>query len=153
MRRILRFAVSFVCLVGCVLITAAWIRSHRIRDFYEWSSRNRNYQAFSNEGVASLTCSSFFSGAFAPHGGAVPVIPGGVFAGPPAPAPKRLLGCALQVTEGSVYVGIHYCSLLLTGFAAVSAPWLPWSRRFSLRTLLIATTALVVALAASAWPR
>jgi hypothetical protein len=134
-----------------VLITAAWARSHCIRDFYEWSSRNRNYQAFSNEGVTSVICSRVFSGAFAPHGGAVPVIPGGVFAGPPAPAPKRLLGCAVQVTDDSVYIGIHYVNLLLIGLAAASAPWLPWSRRFSLRTLLIATTALVVALAASAW--
>jgi hypothetical protein len=54
-----------------------------------------------------------------------------------------------RVVSDKYYAGaacpIWFAVLLSGTFALV--PWLPWSRRFSLRTLLIATTLVAVALA------
>jgi hypothetical protein len=149
--RKLRIAVSSAAAIGCLLIMTAWVRSHRLRDFYEWSWGERNYQAFSNDGVLSVTRSRIFSGHFAAHGGSLPVLRGGMFAGPPVEPPKRLLGLGWQVTQNSVYVGAHYGCFLLLGLGAAWAQWWPWSWRFSLRTLLIVTTLAGLMLGLSVW--
>jgi hypothetical protein len=42
-------------------------------------------------------------------------------------------------------IGLQYSSLVISFAALAAAPWIPWSRRFSLRTLLIAMTVMAVA--------
>jgi hypothetical protein len=44
----------------------------------------------------------------------------------------------------------HWAAVLLM-LALTAAPWFPWSKRFSLRTLLIATTLVAVVLGLVVW--
>ncbi len=68
------------------------------------------------------------------------------------PEPTTIVGFGLYRTNPpgiSLYVPYWFLVLLSAAFAAV--PWFPYSRRFSLRTLLILVTLLAVALGLAMW--
>jgi hypothetical protein len=48
-------------------------------------------------------------------------------------------------------LGIQDCVLILMLAAFAIVPWIRWSNRFSLRTLLIATTLIAIVLGLAAW--
>jgi hypothetical protein len=73
---------------------------------------------------------------------------------PPSPISslpyKRALGFLQYLkTAGAIRVRAPHLLFLLLSAAAISAPWLRW--RFSLRTLLIATTLVAVAMGLIVW--
>ena len=67
---------------------------------------------------------------------------------PPLPLPSRIWGVAVFRT-GQIFVPFWFLFLLATTSAAL--PWVKWSNRFSLRTLLIVTTLVAVVLGLIAW--
>ena len=144
MLKYLRIAVTVLSLTACVLISALWVRSYWWNDTVFGVIGSERLQLTSNCADLQLF-----------------VCPKAMFTVPPkwdymrfiaTPIPSkkrerivaRRLNAPLQGIELS---GRHY---LAVAFAALLAgvPWIGWSTRFSLRTLLIATTLVAVALAA-----
>jgi hypothetical protein len=63
-----------------------------------------------------------------------------------------ILGFYFKRTPNGRRLDIPYWFIVLLNAAIAAAPWLPWwSKRFSLRTLLIATTLIAVALWLIVW--
>ena len=57
-----------------------------------------------------------------------------------------MLGFGFLKGQTSLYAQIPHWLLVSLITFGVAVPWIPWSRRFSLRTLLIATTLIAVVL-------
>ena len=146
--RNLRIAFSATRLIACVLLIALWVRS------YQWVEAIR------------LTA--------APNGGAIQClsIPGRFAIGqlnPAKPWSFFKMSAAewknvIVTTQGNIpsetwggiirnkavdQLFIPYWMLVLLSVAIASAPWLPW--RFTLRTLLIATTLVALVLGMIVW--
>ena len=140
--RWLRVAVSAVCVVVCCLFLALWLRSYWRVDVLQRPTATNGWQV------------GLYSGRFVARWGS------GMrgidrlqwtLSAPKEDAPgyysKDVLGFSLRR---------HYLSMpiwfvaLISGMLAV-IPWLPWSIRFSLRTLLIVTTLVAVVLGCVAW--
>ncbi len=62
-----------------------------------------------------------------------------------------LFFCGLWMRFDSTPAPFRYWSPVLLLFLLSVAPWIPWSRHFSLRTLFIATTLLAVLLGLIMW--
>jgi hypothetical protein len=145
--RKLRIAVTVLSLTACVLLIALWVRSHKTSDM--WRSNPIGGKCFN---ASSLL-------------GQVKVA---VFDVPPAGF-RRLFPFGYKVSHvdksmrvDESWVGGKYSSgnfavwmphWLLALLVAVLAymPWIRSLRRFSLRTLLIATTIVAVLLGAVVW--
>ncbi len=121
-----------------------WVRSWEIQSgavsWYgdEWKyeiSGKRIFKVFSNRGAIRLSTSSMVAG------WAIRVLE----------EENALLGFGAIKDRTSRYAQMpHWFLVSMTLFAAV-VPWLPWSRRFSLRTLLIATTLVAAVLGLVVW--
>ena len=120
MLKYLRIAVTALSLTACVLLIALWVRSYWYWESLNWYFSTTKYiNVSSDAGQLSLGV------------GDLPGVMPGYWRGKPG------------VYVGGQFVMPHL--LLLLGTAVLSAlPWLPW--RFSLRTLLIATTLVAVVL-------
>ena len=65
-----------------------------------------------------------------------------------------ILGFYFKRTPNGLRLDIPYWFIVLLSTAIAAAPWLPWwPKRFSLRTLLIATTLVAVGLGLMVWLR
>jgi hypothetical protein len=149
MLKYMRIAVTALCLTACVLLVALWVRSYWWRDFlFGRFDRPRAYQFESIQG--QLYLSTFLdSGWPGWRRDARPVDYWYAKSGRPAerPALRFHWGDSLHYTG---YHGVILClphwSLVAVSGLLVASPWLPWSRRFSLRTLMTATALVAVAL-------
>ena len=124
--RYLRIALSVVCGLVCVLLVALWVRSFVVCDSLSINSGHR---------IASLGGALFFDGNFVISGGKLTA------------TQRRLFGYEIQcvsldwkkVRQGA---GSGPCVpywIVVLAASTLSTPfWVRW--RFSLRTLLIATT-------------
>jgi len=65
------------------------------------------------------------------------------------PLPPSVAGFLVDLSEAQL--GAPFWFLILIMAAVASLSWLPWSNRFGLRTLLIATTLVAVALGLIVW--
>jgi hypothetical protein len=136
--RYLRVAFSATCLIACVLLIVLWVRSYTIRndELSYVDSSNRGWHFASLRG-GMLFCMANYS----------PAKPGAwrMYTA----WERELLGFGAFATNTSTSFGTPYWFPVLTSIAFASLPWIHWSKRFSLRTLLIATTlvALVLGLA------
>src|SRR6478752_2526841 len=141
--RKLRIAFSAICLIACVLLIVLWVRSYTIHDqldgndFGDWQ-----FTYESENGRQQLT---------------------GIIQSFPlkSPYPWFHLRCmSAEIGGGFGTWGLHWQTkapypptyrvncphwflVMIVGAIAI-APWIRWSRRFSLRTLLIATTLVAV---------
>ena len=142
-RRFLRIAFSATCLIACVLLIVLWARSYR------WTCTLTSFDAGADSSL------------FVERGNI-----GAAYYRLPSWSLLHQLWNAKPVMDGldmpgraGFYYGPHpsdhsYTLLLLPFWFVVmlvaavgTAPWLPWwSKRFSLRTLLIATTLVAVVL-------
>jgi hypothetical protein len=64
--------------------------------------------------------------------------------------PKTMLGFGLNRQPWSIDVSVPIWSLILAFAGISSLPWLPIFRRYSLRTMLVATTVVAIAFGAIA---
>jgi hypothetical protein len=76
-----------------------------------------------------------------------------VFSSVTGKPPLSWLGFRWQFTASLVVMVFPYWFLVLMSAAFAVIPWIGWKRRFSLRTLLIATTLVAVALGMILWMR
>jgi hypothetical protein len=131
----LRIAVSAVCLIVCVILIALWVRSFWWRDRLEapwlksglinvWSKQGQLacLRVYSTPGHWRITTSRIHS---------------------QAPILAQLKSAWQADGQSSLVYFPHWIPVLVLAALAAS-PWLPW--RFSLRTLLIATTIVAVSL-------
>jgi hypothetical protein len=134
--RLLRIGFSVACGICCLMLMVLWVRSHRQEAVIEYvDSHSRGWHLVSWRGATFLSTADY------------DVANPGVWRRYVAWEPG-ILGFGKFKTGRSASVRIPYWFPVLM-FAALAmfcaAPWLRWPKRFSLRTLLIATT-LVAAL-------
>jgi hypothetical protein len=143
--RKLRIAWSVVCGIACVLLIALWVRSYWRHDYVNWMpTANRQVEVFAIQGrlvfgtwvQTTFVTWRHYSNPVADKQGALRIIK----------SYENAFGFA--IVKPSLVVP-YYFLVLVTGVVAV-APWLSMSR-FSLRTLLIATTLVAVVLGLIVW--
>ncbi len=142
--RRLRIAFSVVCGIVCLLLIVLWVHSYSYRDFIRaqhpaWGSasarslqgklsclvdiyRRRTPRWKARWGVRSTPIEE----AIMELEGIEPTLPEG----------KSATSFTIVKRPDLLGIVIPYWSLMLCAFFLAVAPWLPWSRRFSLRTLL-----------------
>jgi hypothetical protein len=131
----LRIAWSVCFEILCVLLIALWVRSYRLRDEVSLS-----WKTFlgSNSGTVYF------------HQAGIPLLlgePHGRWFHFKATEPRKTFKWQPTyggLPGGSIYFPHWFLVVLILTIAAL--PWIPWSTRFSLRTLLIVTTLIVVTL-------
>jgi hypothetical protein len=130
MLKYLRIAVTALCLTACVLLIALWVRSYWWYDYATLNVPRFCYAvAWSVDGTLIVRV---HYGGRRDAGWQISVYRnvGGVS--------EFHRGFNLESNPSGLCTAPHWFALLLSMiFAAV--PWLPWFKRFSLRTLLIAT--------------
>jgi hypothetical protein len=143
MLKYLRIAVTVLSLTACVLLIALWVRSQGKWDHIRGSISSHNKLAFNSAcGKLSISHSQFprwhewrrYS--FALVDLQTHEIPSGIR--------SAKFGFALNKDRHRLVMPYWFLILLTATFTA--APWIHWSKRFSLRTLLIATTVVALAL-------
>jgi hypothetical protein len=141
--RKLRIAFSAACGVLCLLLIALWLRSYRWNDQFSIhlsDSRVIGPNSFSGR-LSFGICTSPDAKFMWPAGlNSEPIINQ-----PPVPnfSFGRMTGTPPRTVD---FVWVPYWFLLLLATAVGVSPWIRWSQRFSLRTLLIATTVVAVVL-------
>jgi hypothetical protein len=141
MPRYLRIAFSATCLIACVLLIVLWVRSQHHLDSANGPLLGKELIATSrNGGVALGWGNRSISKWHVKH--------------VKEPTSSRegytyVLGFGVNAAIPAIFVP-HWFTVLLSAFLAI-APWLRW--RFTLRTLLIATTLVAVVLGLIAWAR
>ena len=145
--RLLRIGWSAGCVVARLLLTGMWFRSYWYRDQLYKIAATERYGCVSDDGSIELWQIDTTSGAITGTGW------------------RRGVSY-----EDNPNVQQFYWSLLFRGFVigpnvfifpfwlpvfagliTAAAPWIPWSTRFSLRTLLIATTLAAIVLGPIVW--
>jgi hypothetical protein len=142
--RYLRIVFSVACAITCVLLIALWIRSYRWIDSLDVAAQSPVEGSFR---LASVCGRTTFEGAFTPSGSdssieysRIPTDPNMQYLG----IAPILLHFKSQPTRCLVSLPNWLSILLISSLG--SAVWLPWRLRFSLRTLLIATTLVAIGL-------
>lgn len=139
--RKLRIAWSVAWGILCLLLTVLSVRSYWWQDGLNW------VQGPSRNVYAVRSASARIAVTYNPAGDEVAkLLP--MFSRVQHPLPKRLYPPLFQRTSTPAGTTIYFPTWLLAALiAAISAaPWFPFSKNFSLRTLLIATTLVAVVL-------
>jgi hypothetical protein len=153
----LRIAFSATCLIACVLLIMLRVRSRHWEDEAYFSvvrqkvSLHSCYGAIGAEiyiGGADLIPSGIGSHWFKDLNASGIVSPWR-FSCSVASLPS--IGAAVQPLV--CYVGVPHWFAVFVAATLAAVPWLRWSNRFTLRTLLIATTLVAVVLGLIAWLR
>ena len=140
--RYLRIAFSATCAIACVLLVAMWVRSRYAYDGIYGPLPGSGFVIMSRSGGlgVGLHCEKWAGG-------------WSLFARPPwkVNLPYRTaLGFVEYMKDSEMYrLRLPYWCLILISVAFAAVPWLRW--RFSLRTLLIAITAIAVVLELVVW--
>jgi hypothetical protein len=142
MLRPLRITVSVGSALCCLLVIVLWVRSYGIRDSAVWPMNNGGMEVNSIKGRLVLFLYS-------------PPISGpeqfrtlheDITPSDESRVKRDILGFSYYSETSSTNIHIHFLFLALATVAVAGAPWIRWSNRFSLRTLLLATTAIALAL-------
>jgi hypothetical protein len=153
--RYLRIAFSATCLIACLLVIALWVRSYWWQDAIA-GNLTKNRQAY---GVSSLK-------------GRIRTLLVVYYAQPHFEEfewrtvdysrfksstvlemdPSWKYGVrTLRGPDTAFSVTLPLWALVVSSIAIAGAPWIRWSKRFSLRTLLIATTLVAMMLGVVVW--
>jgi hypothetical protein len=150
--RKLRIAWSVGCSLACLLLIVLWVRSYRATDVFTlrpfcistdgrlviWLKENE--VPFGGSGLRTIDLSSA-SLLYASR-----VIDSEPFEAEPF---NSRTGFHLEHDYRRTVLQLPYWFLTLLIAATACLPWIPWSSRFGLRTLLIAITAVALALGLS----
>jgi hypothetical protein len=146
--RKLRIAWSVGCLIACVLLIVLWMRSHWHEDTLTLR-RTHTLTMVSLCGDVQLSQSGFAC-MFAPEVDTCLDVSSSEI------LPERIRqGTSFDFVRGPYEADLeidfpHWCPVLVVA-ALTASPWVRWSERFSLRTLLIATTLVAVVLGLVVW--
>jgi hypothetical protein len=140
--RYLRIAFSATCLIACVLLIALWVRSYKSEEWLQGHLiGDQNFVLTSVTGHVNL------STMYMAHGRLIWIIRSRSKespAGQLSPIWPRDSQFGLKRESDHFDVVAPHWFAVLSFFALATFPWLRW--RFSLRTLLIAITAVAVVL-------
>jgi hypothetical protein len=131
----LKIVVAVTCLTACVLLVALWVRSYWKHDamvVYQGSRIGSEYGTvyfYRHPPLVPNTGRNFGFG----------TLPS------PSRKPTFMFECKLTANDTRIRAPHWYIAPLFAALAA--SPWLPWSKRFSLRTLPIATALVAFVLA------
>jgi hypothetical protein len=159
--RKLRIAWSVVCGIACVLLVVLWVRSYWWCDMFEKRTASQLLQLDSRKGrlsfwqnnlgwpgqspkVTQLLLYSMDKGRFYGH------CPADAYQ-KPFWNQASILAFGRFGSELQRVIFIPYWFPVLISSALAAVPWIRWSKRFSLRTLLIATTLVAVVLGLIVW--
>ena len=135
--RKLRIAWSVTFAIACVLLIVLWVRSYWCHDALWRTNANNNVKGVSSS-AGTIVMES------------LQLDPGIDSAGwhfRTQPEDRTYRGFMWKSSGTYTRVGIPTWFLLILSVTLAAIPWLPWwSNRFSLRTLLIATTLVAVVL-------
>ena len=153
--RYLRIAFSITCLIACVLLIALWVRSYWVRDRVTHNYVGRTYARFgytidSLRGLCSVLIERV--PAFSPdrmHYASWPADDSVSIMFPAGSLARRWLGFRWESSLDAFDIIVPYWFPVSALAAVAAVPWLPW--RFSVRTLLIATTLVAVVLGLIVW--
>jgi hypothetical protein len=138
MLKYLRIAVTALSLMACVLLVALWVRSYWVQDVvYGWFPFPGYLQINSSCGDIKVIANAEKQEAMWQYNSRAPKALG----------PNWYFKWEQHARFGwwlDITIPHWYLLLALAGSAAIL--WVSWSRRFSLRTLPIATTLIAVAL-------
>jgi hypothetical protein len=151
MLRYMRIAFSATCVIACVLLIALWVRSYFVEDVLALNVSGQHWQIGTSRGGLGMHA-SMRTKILQPRWGYA-------FASlsPYVGSDSNWAFKHWTDMSGS-YVTVGFPDLFVLVIAATLAtiPWIRWSSRFSLRTLLIATTLVAVVLglivAVLRWP-
>lgn len=139
MLRYLRIAFSVVCIAACLAIVALWVRSYSSREYFLKPVSNKHMIVV--ESASGRVMLDFFeSGHYGAYWGGV------IEDWREANRDLGIAGFAYAAAPWhTTYRAPHWFLVML--FAALATiPWLHFSKRFSLRTLLVAMTLAAVGL-------
>jgi hypothetical protein len=131
MLKCLRIAVTALCLTACMLLIALWVRSYYLIDAFQISFPFMRARIFSETGVV-VTWIVHNNNDERSFWMTMPL--NEVF--------SLFSTKSVQIEPANIQVPHWILVILSAGFAA--SPWFPW--RYSLRTLLVATTLVAVGL-------
>jgi hypothetical protein len=140
MLKYLRIAVTALSLTACMLLVALWMQSYTWTDLVFGSKANSPIEvaAWSQQGQLGFTSTTYVSEI--PH-----INEFGVRSETDFILPRgKFLGFGYYYQKTHVFLMAPYWFAILTTIGLAAAPWIKW--RFSLRTLLIATTLVAVGL-------
>ena len=143
--RKLRIAWSVFWGIACLLLIGLWVRSYWIAHGLLYTRSTTIVSIFTSAGIAGVNYTSF------PDGTRIPTEPGFEWhSNAPVPDPNMKPFMWVRGQYGLlIRVPVWCCESILILVAAL--PWLRWSDRYSLRTLLIATTLVAVVLGLAVW--
>jgi hypothetical protein len=143
--RKLRITWTVFCGIACVLLIVLWVRSYWWADFCEGSIGSHWIKVESLGGQFVLKHYEF------QHG------PGSLHSYPIEEIASKAFILERGIPKFELGLGVlffPYWALVLSCLVGTVEPWLSWrSKRFSLRTLLIATTLVAVVLGLIVWLR
>jgi hypothetical protein len=140
MLKYLRIAVTALSLTACVLLVALWVRSYwrtyyilglrgNVGEFSIGSERGRLGCIWPTSPLSVLNVERWQFGSESPDRTPFPGVLGFYYG---------------ELALGLSGILLPHWFIFLVLAATSISPWLPWSRRFRLRTLLIATTLVAV---------
>jgi hypothetical protein len=143
--RKLRIAFSATCLIACVLLIALWVRSYWGRTSKQiFANPTDGYYIHSLDGSVAFEKEDrlYLSYALYP-----------LYIGWDNLHIATHTGIKIwRESNGKIHaVSISYWLINSAVIVLAAAPWIRWSKRFSLRTLLIATTLVAVVLGLIVW--
>ena len=148
--RKLRIAWSVGCGIATVLLVVLWVRSYSHSDLLRKASSSGGMLLNSWKGRLTFwSWRNDRSSWLNPQARPEPVaenLDDLIRSGASTTGFRHLLGFGRVHPSGSTIVFAPYWFPAIFAVVLASIPWLPWSRRFSLRTLLIATTMVAVVL-------
>jgi hypothetical protein len=149
--RKLRIAFSITCGVACVLLIALWVRSYRLIERVDVVIGSEDAEDTNGISLISVCGRSTLDVTYVTTGDEPGIE---YYSNPPEPDVEYLgIGRVLfmRKPQPGWLVSVPYW-LSMSFIATLAAlPWMPWSWRFSLRTLLIATTLIAVVLGLIVW--
>jgi hypothetical protein len=154
--RYLRIAFSATCLIACLLLIVLWVRSYSLEDVISSGGPRfpRCLQVVSGNGRIETVVyeesptKSYWEWTSMPFAGLTSY---DERYGVPTPVITPPFSFCFDATldEFSASVPHWFCALMVACLSFT--PWIHWSKRFSLRTLLIATSLVAVVLGLIVW--
>jgi hypothetical protein len=151
--RLVRIALSMVCLISCGLLIWLWVRSYSWIDSIHGTGYPKSFWCESLRGELGFLVLAEPRYAWQPRNlellaprppEQVPYYTNGLYDDWPTPF-STALGIRWTFVNGFGVVVPCWMPVVFLGTLA-TLPWIPWSTRFSLRTLLLAMTLVAVVL-------
>jgi hypothetical protein len=141
--RKLRIAWSVLWGLAAALLIVLWVRSYTIHDEAWWPRSNVGFVVASVSGHILLSSeeSSYVSEE-------ISIVHEKIDPETTRRFKENVLGFVLEHFDNGISIAIPFWLPLLTIIATTVAPWIRWSKQFTLRTLLIATTLVALVLGA-----